>query len=254
MKKGVFCFLGIIIIGLSIFMSCTPKSEIEEFDEFRFGYDYFPLEVGKYWIYETDSTIYDDAGTSVYHRVSQVKEEIVEEFEDLTGETNYRIERFWRSADSLPWQVTDVWVASADADRAYRTEENLKFIKFVFPPRADKKWDGNVYIDETTIVYVAGESLEMFKNWGDEYEFQSVDVQESIGENTYENVATVLLTGDAVLDSIDRQYALEKYARGVGLVYKDYTILNTQCICPGQSWEEKAEKGFTLKQTLIEHN
>jgi hypothetical protein len=55
---------------------------------------------------------------------------------------------------------------------------------------------------------------------------------------------------------IELRLAHEKYARGVGLVYRELWILDTQCIedCIGMTWEQKAEKGFILKQTLIDHN
>jgi hypothetical protein len=47
-----------------------------------------------------------------------------------------------------------------------------------------------------------------------------------------------------------------KYAKGIGLVYRELWVLDTQCIeqCDGKPWEEKAEKGFILSQTITAHN
>lgn len=251
MKKYSVYFLFILTIAL--FSGCTPSGTVEEFDEERFGFDYFPLEVGKFWIYAVDSIVYDDLGATKLDLKSEIKEEIVDTFRNEVNELVYVVNRFWRRENSSPWQVTDVWSAVKDRERAFRTEDNLKFIKFVFPPLTGKRWNSNIYFDEFTIVTIAGESLRMFADWNDA-QMTSVDVNERIGSVDYENVATILLTDDDERNAIERRYALEKYARGVGLVYKEYIILDTQCSSCQTSWEEKAEKGFILKQTLLEYN
>lgn len=242
--------LLVLVLGLQ---SCEKKSVVEDFAESKFGYDYFPLELGKYWIYHVDSTIYDDIGATIIESSSQVREEIVEVYTDETGDEIYRIERFWRSSDSMQWVVTDVWVAYQNGLQAYRTEENLKFVKFVFPPAVGTRWDSNIFIDNATVVTVSGESLSMFAGW-DEARIDAFDEPDQAGDVSYDNVATVILTDDDEENSIERRYALEKYARGVGLIYKEYEILDSQCSSCTGTWAEKAEKGFILKQTLIEHN
>ena len=248
MKHG-FIFLIISTIGL--LLACG--SETEDFGDGKFGYDYFPLELGKFWIYQVDSTIYDDEGATIINTTAQVKEEIVEQYTDEIGDEIFRIERFWRRNSSDLWQIRDVWTSFTSEAQAYKTEENLKFIKFIFPPSAGKRWDGNIFFDENVTLTVAGENLKVFKGW-DEYRMESVDLPEVVGDVSYDNVATVLLTDDESLNSIERRYALEKYARGVGLIYKEFEILDSQCSSCSASWLEKAEKGFILKQTLLEHN
>ncbi len=243
----------VLLFAIFLVLSCEKKTTIEDFDEAKFGYDYFPLEVGKYWTYHVDSTIYDDEGATVVNSSSLIREEIVEKFEDLVGDEIYRIERSWRDSDSSSWKVTDVWATYKDKDRAYRTEENLKFIKFVFPALEGSRWDGNIFFDESTVITVLGESLKMFKGW-DDYEILELDVAEELGGQNYQEVATVLQTDDEEGNTVERRFALEKYARGVGLIYKEYIILDTQSQEQDKPWLEKAEKGFVLKQTLIEHN
>ena len=58
------------------------------------------------------------------------------------------------------------------------------------------------------------------------------------------------------LNLIELREAIEKYARNVGLIEKQMRILDTQCIieCEGEPWEVKAEKGFILKQRILEFN
>ncbi len=254
MRRGyTFSIFSFCVILSIVFLSCEKQSVTEDFDEDKFGYDYFPLEVGKYWIYEVDSIIYDDEGATVIETRSQIREEIVEVFEDASGDDIFRIERYWRSGDSVQWEVTDVWAAHKNSSQAFRIEENLKFVKFVFPPLDGTRWDSNLFLDNSTVITVAGESISMFAGW-DDSRIESVDQVENIGIQEYEKVATILLTDDEEANTIERRYALEKYARGVGLIYKEYEILDSQCSSCTGTWREKAEKGFILKQTLLEYN
>ncbi len=237
---------------LIAFASCEKTTE--EFDSNKFGYDYYPVGVGMSWIYDVDSTIYDDLGAKIIQSSSQIKEEMVEEFVDLAGDTIYRIERFWRQNAMQPWQVTDVWVTHKNNARVTRTEENLKFVKFVFPALEGRSWNGHIFFDEFTQITVAGEIIQMYANW-DEYELISVDVPEEVGGIQYDQVATVLQTeSDTIRDVISRRYAIEKYARGTGLIYKENIILDSQNADVNIAWKDRAEKGFILKQTLVEHN
>jgi hypothetical protein len=237
---------------LLAFAACD--STVEDFDPSKFGFDYYPLEVGRTWTYQVDSIIYDDDGATVIETSSQIKEEIVDNFIDEAGETIYRIERFWRSDDQSSWQITDVWVSYTNDSQAFKTEENLKFIKFVFPAAAGTRWNGNIFFDQTsTIITVSGESLAMFRGW-DEYRITDLDQTEEVGGISYDKVATVLQTDDREENTVERRYAMEKYAKGVGLIYKENIILDSQQSQSAAPWTEKAEKGFILKQTLIEYN
>ncbi|TAK36940.1 MAG: hypothetical protein EPO28_12845 [Saprospiraceae bacterium] len=243
-------FLWPSIILLLLVLSCKKTSDGYDPD---FGYQYFPLGVGKYWVYSVDSTIFDPTGNSLIslsHRL--VKEEITDTLHDISGNPLYKIERFERQADTLPWQITKVLTQSIIDNKALRTEDNLRFIKLPFPLRKNDQWDGNAYFDPSIIVTVAGESMEMFKDWS--YKVEQVDEPENIGSYSFPAVATIRQANNENL--IELRISKEKYAKGVGLVYRELWILDTQCIepCTGQTWEEKAEKGFILKQTIIAYN
>ncbi len=216
------------------------------------GYEYFPLGLGKYWVYQVDSIVYDTTGNRVERDTARlfVREEIVDSFVDNSGRPAFRIERSIRYADTEAWRVKDVWMAVRSDDQAERVEENLRFVKLVFPLIQGTTWNGNLFIDETTQVIVAGESIEMFKNWS--YELQSLGLTENIGGQSFENVATVLQADSENL--IELRYAKEKYGRDIGLIYRELQILDTQNITESEPWEEKAQKGFILTQQLIEYN
>lgn len=248
MKKLLFA----VAIPVSILWIFSCKTTADDYIADA-GYDYFPLEVGKYKIYEVDSTIFDPTGDSmvILSRVL-IKEEITDTLTDHNGNLLYRIERYQRKADTLAWQISKVFTASVQDNKAIVTEDNLRFIRMVFPPKERKSWNGNAHFNPTLIITVAGESLEMFKGWS--YRIESQGVQDTVGTFIFDDVVTVQEADNENL--IELRRAVAKYARGAGLVYRELWILDTQCIdaCAGQYWEEKAEKGFILKQRLISYN
>ncbi len=248
-----------LIIITSIFWSCTNETEVFPVD---FGYDYFPLEVGKYRIYEVDSVTYDPQLSMVVidSTTSQIKEEITGTLVDNTGATVFRVERSTRRTAGDPWIIKKIFVQSRDESRAFQVEDNLRSIKMVFPLAAGKEWNGNVFFDSTEIiVMVAGETLDFFKDWS--WQILEVGIPVNTGGMDFEAVTTIQLADSENL--IERRKAVEQYALGVGLIYREMAILDTQCQyccdadfaqCGGLAWEEKAEKGFTIRQRLIEHN
>ena len=113
-------------------------------------------------------------------------------------------------------------------------------------------WNGNKFIDEGTVISVAGESVTIFKNWL--YEYRGTGESVEVGGQIYNDVVTVYQADEENL--IELRLSYEQYARGIGMIYREMKILDTQCIlpCEGETWEEKAEKGFIIRQTLREHN
>ena len=237
-----------ILLPLLLLASCETKIEENNLD---FGYNYFPLEVGKTWIYQLDSTVFDTTGmgTVVSSSTTFSKETIVEKFTGADGNEVYRIERSERKTDTDPWKVKDVWSAELETQKAIRTEENFRFVKMIFPLLGNEIWDGNQYIDKSTNIILAGETVEIFKNW--EYEVISISEPEQIGDFAFEEVTTISQADSENL--IELRFSREKYAKGVGLVYKEMRILDTQAISETTPWEDKAQKGFILIQTLIDY-
>lgn len=240
-------FLLLLCIGL---FACKSSSTTEEI-AIDFGYDYFPLAVGKYQDYQVDSILYDTTGMGVIQRNSRtyVREQIVDTLTDNLGRTQYRIERFEKKNLSDPWEIKDVWTAVITDTQAERVEENLRFIKMVFPLEEGILFNGNAFIDEYTVISIEGEPLEIFKGW--EYEIEEVDVSAAIGNEFYENITTIFQSNSE--NAIELRTSFEQYAKGIGLVYKEQRILDTQNVS-SQPWEQKAQKGFIMTQLLIGHN
>lgn len=243
--KLLISLLGILAIVVGI--SCTK--ETEPVDESTFGYDFFPVTKGKSWIYASDSIIYDNGGTKIDTFVSFIKEEIGDSFIDEAGNTVYKLNRYFRRNPTDVWSRTNTWTTYTDRTRAIRTEENLKFVKLVFPLKKGLRWDGNVFLDEDIKIDVAGESIEAYKNWKHKIE----EINEKFSFKGSDAVAVkVNLVDDASI--IDRRKVTEYYGKGIGLLKKEMIILDSDGSRPNDPWEKKAQKGFIHTLTLIEVN
>lgn len=249
MNKYFNQFLGILF--LLFLCSACSKSTFEE-SNLEMGYEYFPLEIGKYRIYQLDSTLYDTTGTGIEitNLSSQIREEIIDTLIDNEGRLNYQIERSWRRDNSQAWQLLDIWLTNRGENSAERIEENFRFIKMVFPVSEGRAWNGNAFVDESTNVSVAGETIEIFKNWSSE--IIEVGITKVIDANTFPDVVEISHADSE--NFIELRSSKEFYAKDIGLISREMRILDTQKITESEPWESKAQKGFILVQNLIEYN
>ncbi len=239
----------LIVVVLSLLIiSCQNETEVR--DGNTLGQEYFPSSIDNTWIYQSDSILYNNQLSTIDTFTSFIKEVVVDSFSNVQGETVFKIERFIKRNLDDEWEILDVWVNTISIEEVRRTEENLTFVKLVFPLRDDSRWDGNVFIDDNTEVIVGGETLTPYRYW--DYKVDGVDGQYSFNGLVYNDVVTISQAKDS--SEIELRYAEEFYSKNIGLVYKKQRILESQCDnCAGQTWEEKAEKGYIHTMRLIEH-
>ncbi len=238
---------------LAMLVSCTEETEEISIN---FGYEFYPLEVGKTWVYEVDSIVLSRQGTEVDTSTIFFREEIIETRLGDAGDSLFIVERFERRSDTAEWQIRDVFSLSRNATQAFRTEDNLRFVKMIFPVRRGDRWDGHQFFNPTVRLEVGGELMPVFENWT--YQYTSVtDELITISQAEFEDV---------------RQFrrAEEQYEAGTGLVYRRVEVYDSACdrccdkntgdpLCSALPWyisagssEYKAEKGFILEQRLVE--
>lgn len=193
MKKS---FWLILILGIVAY-SCSKEEEIVVPD---IGHDYAGLEVGKYVIYDVDSLFYDDNTGTIDTALYQIKEVVDSKYDDLEGDEAFKIIRYRK--DSTTWVIVDVWNSKITQTNFQKSEENIRYIKLIFPVKENKTWNGN--------------SMNNLSNR--EYEYISVDNSETIGGNTLDDVLLVNQYED--LNLITQELFQEKYAKGIGMVYK----------------------------------
>lgn len=235
-------FPAVILFSL-IIIGCTENPEDPGLDR---RLDYFPMEED-YWIeYQVDSTVYDAFSGTVYTNTFQVREYFESAFLDNDDRPSMRIERSYRADPTEEWVLRDIWYATRTEQVAERLEENVRFIKMVFPAVEGTEWNGNSYIDFDA----PNTDLDKYEDWNytytnlfGTYESNIADLFTDVTEITHIDSGT----------EIDYRYSKEIYAKNVGLVYKEYWDLATQNIQPTVAWEDKAEEGWIIRQKVIDY-
>ncbi len=238
--KNTWGFLcAIFLASIFVLPSCNKDDSFVA----DFKYEYFPTDSGRYVIYDVDSIIFNSFFTPPLKDTIrfQVREVYGETFIDGEGNRLRRIERFRRNDTIGNWGLTDVWYAGIINNQAIWVEENLRFLKFVFPPRATSKWNGNQYIEIT-------EGIEFMADW--EYKMSELDVPKSINGLNFDSTATVILAYDTA-SKIERITATETYAKGVGLIYKDWAWLRKQNVIA--QFPQGTEDGFIVRMWVKEY-
>ena len=223
------------------------------------GETYFPLELNQPKFYVVDSITLFPVVSGIRYDTARLeaRETLVETFTDAEGREWYRGERWERADASRPWTFRQTFAVSRDGGTALRREDNLTFTKLTFPLRRGRSWDGHTAFDPSRELVVGGEFLDVYANW--DYRYGNTDTSYVLPTGiTLPSAARV---DQASVDNlIDLRRAYEVYAPGVGLVERFLDARHTQCIvccnretvsCLALPWDEKAEKGFILHETLL---
>lgn len=186
-----------------LLVSCSKKdnNSILYYDQ------YFPLDLNSWVEYSVVEINHQDIGSDTLNY--QLKEVLTEMFLDDEGRQSYRIERFWRTSNSGPWTIKDVWVANKTKTTAERVEENIRYSKMIFPVSRSKFWDGN-----------AKNSL---TEW--EYYYDSIHVSKVYNQLVFDSTVKVVQRDN--INFVENEQAEEVYAKNIGLVYKkliDYDV------------------------------
>ena len=238
------------LILFSFLLGSCGKNETETLPDL--AKEYFPLQIGKTLFYDIDTIQFDpqpNAPVKIDTFRWQVKETFVDTFRDVTGVLNYKVERSERPrGSSSNYEVRKIFTSALSQNEALRTEDNLKFVKMPRFVGEKTTWDGNVYCDQSLVIEVAGERIGLFsKKWN--YGVVTIGKAEKVGTKDFTDIITILAQSDVNILT-EKRYNLEKYAKGVGLVYKEQQVLDTQKLDKTIAWEKKAEKGFIVKQTI----
>jgi len=214
------------------------------------GEHYYPVSIGNYWVYRVDSTLV--LGTGNYKEsTSYIREELESSFVNPNGDTSYIIQRSASRTQAGPYNFTDRWTLEKTNTELVRFEENLQFLKMIFPINVGDMWDGNRF-DQKTKVFVGQEEVEVYLEW--DYATLSDNDAHTINNIEYEDVLEIQQANYET--DTETRVSTEYYAPNVGMIYRKMEIFDTQCFtpCESQPWIEKANKGFTMTQTLVEHN
>lgn len=222
-------FVNILLLFLLLAGGCADHSENLSDP----GFDYFPLQKGNFKIYSVNEIRFSEFSqpeTLAY----ELKTEVVDSFPS-GNKLIYVIHRSIRDTENDPWQFLDTGSAWSTEREIVQQEGSIPFVKLVFPVKKGNRWNGNTY---NTL-------------GADEYEVTAQQKEEIVDGTTFEQTVTVQQEdNDDIIVFQDRR--TEKYARGIGLVFKEMTQLHycTDDNCLGQ---QKIDEGVILKQILKAH-
>lgn len=242
-------YFSICAVLFSLF-SC--KKETENYAPLTSS-DYYPLEAGKYITYNLDSTVYYrnfGKSDSVIHY--QVQDRVDAQITDNLGRPAYRIIRYMRKHASESWAPANTFIAVKADNSIEYVENNLRFIKLQSPVAQDFSWKGNSFVD----TYSNYTDLKYLDDW--DYLYDSVNVPLTINSLTYDSTIKVsqrdeFLGQDPSIPGTlyaEKNYSVEKYAKGIGLIYKEFLHWEYQ----GVSSPSPGYTGYGVTLSIIDHN
>lgn len=193
-----------LLAGASLLTSCAPTIE----PPVDMGYNYIPIDTGRYYIYDVDSIYFDCTAVPAANDTThyQVKEFYPSTFLDGMGETAINCTRYYRTDSTQPWVIsggTNVWWIKRTTTRLEKREENLNYIKMTYPIDENYTWDGNAYNNLGSQDYYYGSNNIPFNN----------------GYGSYDSTITVYQKIDTT-NMIQYYLFTETYARNIGMVHK----------------------------------
>lgn len=212
MNKALLPFSLIALISV---VSCKKDEAPPPID---MGYAYFPVDTGRWIQYQVDSAWQNDL-TGVTGSISYpVREKVTQDFTDPEGRAAQYLIRYYQDTVTQSWVPHDVWWQVRGTTQAERAEEDQRRLKLIFPPRTGQYWDTNIL------------------NTGSPYEltYEEVDVPWSINGMSFDSTLLVKTTypNNAV---VARTY-YERYAKHIGLVYRQVDSTNTQTTGVRGTW------------------
>ena len=190
------------------------------------------LNSGNCIIYNVDSTDYSVKQPN--HFSYMLKELVAGTYKDQTGKTCYRIERYVRKDSMAGWSLKDVWSAYIDGDEYQRVEENITYVRMVFPLKSDDYFNANKY-----------------NNLGSELSFvRSLHCPFRLGKVIFDSTVTIIHKADTT-NLVKNRLVKSVYAWNTGLVYF-YEDSLTLSFDPGRKGDTIG--GYSLKYIFDSKN
>lgn len=231
---------------LLLLVSCKKETKVLTFPTVS---EYFPLQIGNYIDYDLDSTVFVDLGARkevVHYQAREVVEEAVT---DNLNRPSFRVERYLRKSAGDDWVPSIGYLVTPLNNTVEVVENNLRYIKLVSPIRNNYSWKGNQYID----TYSTDLDLNYLYDW--DYTYDSVGVPLTFGALAFDNTIKVaerdeFLGQDPSIPGTpyaEQNVASEKYAKGIGLIYREFLHWEWQSAQPGRA---AYYEGYGIRMTI----
>jgi len=248
-----FCLIS--FASLLVF-SCSSKTEQLETELLT---DYVPLQPGKYITYRVDSLVFPNFGRNTEIHKYQVKHVIDAMVMDNQNRPSYRVFRYLRdSAGTQPWTPNGSYFITVLDDQVEVIEDNLRFIKIHMPVREGFTWKGNRHLSDNPYNSIFNFSNDdNMADW--DFYFYVFEPSFSYKGNNYTDVWSIESAEEIynvpIVDAAAyaaKTRAVDRYAKNIGLVYKEFELWEYQPNPGGSGGPYKT--GFGVTMWMIDHN
>lgn len=181
------------------FFACETEQETP----LDMGTNYFPAKIGNWYEYKIDSITYNDfynpvkIDTFSYTVMLEVDTVIT----DLEGRETFILKKYVKT-DTSSYKLIANHTLNITSSRVETQEDNIKYIKLIFPVKQGYKWDLNA----------------LNTNAATNSHYETVDEPSIVEGQVFDSVATIIHQDMNTL--IGNEYHEERFARHIGLIYK----------------------------------
>jgi len=217
MRKKILPIFLLVAVCIAAFFSCK-KVTISTADVTR---NYFPLQLGKSVTYAVDSTYYYGPPGTEYH-VSMYMNYAITDTVTINKMVWYMMNISNSAYATGPWVPSSVVLMTISSDSLLYRQNQVQYIKMVFPVSNGLTWLGNTYAE------TQDSSFAYFANWN--YIYRNAGLSYFNGDVMFDHTVTVVEDSENVnyqdVDSLvpgHLTYAKEVYANNVGMIYREIT-------------------------------
>jgi hypothetical protein len=249
----------LLLVIFSLFFCSSCKRKTEELNTEKIS-EYLPLQVGKYITYRLDSLVYLQAGRAEETHYFEEKHVVDAMLADNLGRPAYRVYRFTR--DTLgtgPWTSAGSYFVTPLEQSLEFIENNLRSIRLTLPIIQDHSWKGNRFMPDDPYTTLFGSEFgndDFIEDW--DYTYEGIGESIVLKGQAINDVLTVKGVDEAVnvpitpgVDYAYINYSVDKYAKGIGLVYQEMIMWEYQAIPGGPT---PFKRGFGIRRVMIDHN
>jgi hypothetical protein len=218
----------LVLLTMITAFSCDPKTT-EPVDD----YNYFPLQAGRYLVYQVQEEVYSTSQKDPVIKTWQEKDEVIK-VETTEGISTYTFSRSSRNNTSEYWQKVKEFTVQKYPDKILTNIDNRTYFSMAFPVDPNLEWNGNSYNDLDE----------------ENYHYQNINKPASLDAQSFDNTLTIEERRDTSI--INKYIGVKQYAHGVGLISDEQTAFelcqNESCIGSG-----KIESGSHKVRRIIEY-
>jgi hypothetical protein len=241
---------AIIFIGIVILTGCSKKEDLQLVN----AVDFYPLQTGKIFIYRLDSTVLGPLNQTLITRSYIAKDSVESKFVDANNDTTFRIFRFIRDTlQTQPYRYIATYIATKKNNTIEYTDNNLRFVNLVSPVKENMNWNGTVYINT-----ISPSPFSYMNGW--KFTYSRMNENFITRKGVISNTVTIE-QADETLPNLpfnpnayqEKSFAKEVYAKGIGLIYKEFLRWVYQPPAPGVTNTYYQEGSFGIKLNLIDY-